>query len=128
MAAAVSCCIGLPSRVAVGNEPAHFRRHSPLSFQVTQGALHFDHVLKTLADIICCRMALRACGSRCFIFRILQRFHVRSPPLTLLQVSGVLVAVLVTSRSFGTRINAMEVPLVFMHGVVLSCIHGDLSA
>jgi hypothetical protein len=40
----------------------------------------------------------------------------------------VLVAVLVTSRSFGTRINAMEVPLVFMHGVVLSCIHGDLSA
>ena len=62
------------------------------------------------------------------MFRILQHFHVRSPPLTLLQVSGVLVSVLVTSRSFGTRINAMEVPRVVMRGIVLSCIRGDLSA
>lgn len=41
-----------------------------------------------------------------------QHLQLRCPPLTLLvflQVSGVLVSLLVTSRSFGTRINALEV-------------------
>ena len=107
LATATCGCSGLPSRIAVGHEPTDIRRHSAVSHTAPQGAL------------LCClcgrlRPLTSASAGRCRwspgAGDLCQHLKATSPLLlTRAQVSGVLVSVLVMSRSFGTRINALEV-------------------
>ena len=117
MAAAARGRSGFPSRVTVGHEPAYIRRHYTVSHQAPQGELSFLSCASCLSSRLVtaggCRTAPLASASRSPTSMLQYGTRPQHRPRCLLtrqQVSGVLVSVLVMSRSFGTRMNAMEVP------------------